>query len=536
MLQEAWWKRGIIYEIYARSFQDSNDDGIGDLNGIRERLDYLTWLGVDAVWISPIFPSPMADFGYDISNYCDIDPVFGTLTDFDALLQEAHRRGLKIILDYVPNHTSDEHPWFAESRSSRNNAKRHWYIWRDGKPGGLPPNNWVSQFAGSAWTFDPDTNQYYLHSFLSKQPDLNWRNREVREAMFQVLRFWLDRGVDGFRVDVAWLLIKDAALRDNPLNPDFRATQPAINRYLSLYNADQPEIHDLIAQMRAVLDAYSDRILIGEIYLPFSRLVTYYGQNLMGAHLPFNFALIHVAWRAQEIATLIMDYEKALPPGGWPNWVLGNHDQPRVAARVGAAQARNAAMLLLTLRGTPTMYYGDELGLARVSVPPEFAKDPWAKNEPGIGVSRDPCRTPFQWTGAANAGFTTGRPWLPLDPDYRTQNVECLQHDRHSLPGLYHRLIEIRKRHRALSIGDARVISADDDVLIYERSHGSEKLVIALNFAPESRRLSAPQLTASSMVLSTSMDREEMASDLKLRGNEGAIFVLSPQDRSGAGA
>jgi len=524
LIHEAWWKRGIIYQVYPRSFQDSNGDGVGDLKGLRRRLDYLQWLGIDAIWISPIYPSPMADFGYDIADYCGIDPVFGTLKEFDELVREAHRRKLKIILDYVPNHTSDAHPWFQESRTSRTNHKRDWYIWRDGKPGGGPPNNWVSQFGSSAWTLDRITNQYYLHSFLPQQPDLNWRNPDVREAMFKVLQFWLDRGVDGFRVDVLWLLIKDAAFRDNPPNPMYRPTQPAIDRQLSLYNADQPEVHEVVAQMRAVLDRYSDRVLIGEIYLPFHRLVAYYGENLGGAQLPFNFALIHAAWNAQEIARLIAEYEIALPAGGWPNWVLGNHDQPRIAARVGDSQARIAAMLLLTLRGTPTMYYGDELGLARTEVPPEFTQDSWEKNEPGLGVSRDPWRTPLPWDASTNGGFTTGRPWLPLDPTYRTKNATSLRQQNTSLLMLYHRLIQIRKAHRTLTIGEARVMGAEDNVLVYERTHDSERIVVVLNFGDHDRILSPPTLAKSTLILSTSMDREGPVSELKLRGNEGVIL------------
>jgi len=524
LIHEAWWKRGVIYEVYPRSFQDSNGDGIGDLNGVRRRLDYLQWLGIDAIWIAPIYPSPMADFGYDIADYCGIDPLFGTLKEFDELVREAHRRELKIILDYVPNHTSDAHPWFQESRTSHTNHRRDWYIWRDGKPGGGPPNNWVSQFGGSAWTLDPITNQYYLHSFLSQQPDLNWRNPEVREAMFEVLQFWLDRGVDGFRVDVLWLLIKDAAFRDNPPNPMYRPTQPAIDRYLSLYNADQPEIHEVVAQMRAVLDRYSDRVLIGEIYLPFNRLVTYYGENLNGAQLPFNFALIHASWNAQEIARLVAEYENALPSGGWPNWVLGNHDQPRIAERVGESQARIAAMLLLTLRGTPTMYYGDELGLARTAVPPEFIQDLWEKNEPGLGLSRDPWRTPFPWDASINAGFTTGRPWLPLESAYRTKNVKCLRQQYDSLLMLYHRLIQLRKAHRALAVGDALVIGADDNVLVYERGCGEEKFVVALNFSDNDRILRSSNLVDSTLVLSNYMDREGPVSELNLRGNEGVLL------------
>ena len=519
-----WWKRGVIYQIYPRSFQDSNGDGVGDLEGIRRRLDYLAWLGVDAIWISPIFPSPMADFGYDIKDYCEIDSLFGTLKDFDNLLQEAHRCGIKVILDYVPNHTSDEHPWFLASRASLTNAKRDWYIWRDGKSNGFPPNNWVSQFGGSAWTFDPNTDQYYLHSFLSKQPDLNWRNSQVRGAMFQVLRFWLDRGVDGFRVDVLWLLIKDALFRDNPPNPAYLPTQPTINRFISLYNADQPEIHELVAQIRSVLDEYDDCVLIGEIYLPFSRLVTYYGKDLNGAQLPFNFALLHTAWNAHEIGKLIVDYEKILPLGAWPSWVLGNHDQPRIAARVGAEQARVAAMLLLTLRGTPTMYYGDELGIGRVTIARELAKDPWEKNEPGLGVSRDPSRTPFQWDTSANGGFTAGQPWLPVDPNYQRNNVVGLKDDNHSILQLYHRLIELRRKYLALSLGGARVVSVRDDVLIYERSYRGENIVIALNFGQDNSHISTSELEGSSLLFSTYMDHHFRTFELMLRANEGIIL------------
>ena len=521
-----WWKRAIIYQIYPRSFQDTNADGIGDLNGIRLRLHYLDWLGLDALWISPIYPSPMADFGYDISDYCDIAPLFGTLDDFDRLVQDAHRRGLKIILDFVPNHTSDEHPWFLESRSSRRNHKRDWYIWRNGKPGGLPPNNWLSQFGGPAWTFDELTNQYYLHTFLSQQPDLNWRNPQVREAMFNVLRFWLERGTDGFRVDALWLLIKDARLRDNPPNPAYQAGQSAINRLLPVYTADRPEVHELIAQMRSVLDEYRERLFIGEIYLPFNRLVAYYGKNLEGAHLPFNFALLRTAWKAQEIADLISDYENALPPGGWPNWVLGNHDQPRIAARVGAAQARVAAMLLLTLRGTPTMYYGDEVGLARVDVPPNLVQDTWEKNEPGLGVNRDPSRTPFHWDASANAGFTTGRPWLPIDGGYRHQNADVMAKEETSLLNLYRRLISIRKLRQTLSTGEARRIVADGDVLSYERCCEAERLLVALNLGNEDRALRIPGSGSANVLLSTYMDREGVASELTIRANEGLILRL----------
>jgi alpha-glucosidase len=450
---------------------------------------------------------------------------FGTLTDFDRLLDTAHRRGLKVILDFVPNHTSDRHPWFQESRASRTNSKRDWYIWRDSKPGGGPPNNWMSQFGGPAWTTDSMTGQYYLHSFLREQPDLNWRNPAVQEAMFDVLRFWLDRGVDGFRVDVIWLLIKDDQLRDNPPNPAYRPTQPDINRTLSVYNSDRPEVHELIAKMRVVVDRYRDRVLIGEIYLPFERLVTYYGDKLSGAQLPFNFALIHAAWNAKSIADLIRDYEKALPVGSWPNWVLGNHDQPRIASRVGAAQARIAAMLLLTLRGTPTMYYGDEIGMPRVDVPLELARDPWEKNEPGLGIGRDPWRTPMQWDASANAGFSTGQPWLPLEPHYDARNVAALRDDPRSILSLYRGLIAIRRAHPALTTGRAQVISDGNNVLVYERTEANQRIVVALNFGPDPQPLPVCGLARPRMLLSTHMDGAGLGAARQLRGDEGLILA-----------
>ena len=385
MQATAWWQRGIIYEVYPRSFQDTNNDGIGDLAGILTRLDYLVELGVDVLWVAPIYPSPMEDFGYDISDYCGIDGIFGTLADFDQLLKAVHERGLKLILDFVPNHTSNQHPWFLESRSSRENSKRDWYLWRDAAEDGGPPNNWLSNFGGSGWEWDATTRQYYYHSFLKQQPDVNWRNPSLREAMFDVLRFWLDRGVDGFRVDVMWLLFKDEQFRNNPINPASHEGSPASQRLLPIFNADRPEVHGLVANMRSVLDSYGERLLLGEIYLPINQLVLYYGKDLTGASLPFNFQLIQCAWRADAIAQVIREYEAALPPGAWPNWVLGNHDQARISSRVGAEQARVAAMLLLTLRGTPTIYYGEEIGMRNVLIPPQEIQDPAEKTSQGSG-------------------------------------------------------------------------------------------------------------------------------------------------------
>jgi alpha-glucosidase len=531
MPESTWWKRGIVYQVYPRSFQDTNGDGVGDLEGIRQRLGYLAWLGVDAIWISPIFPSPMADFGYDVSDYCAVDPLFGTLADFDRLAAEAHQRGLKVILDFVPNHTSDQHPWFVESRSSRKSPKRDWYVWRDPKPNGSPPNNWISNFGGSAWEWDAATGQFYLHSFLREQPDLNWRNPAVRAAMYDALRFWLDRGVDGFRVDVIWLMIKDADFRDNPSNPAYQPSQAEINRFLQVHSADQPEVHEVIAEMRGVLEEYSDRVLIGEIYLPLERLVAYYGKDLSGAHLPFNFQLIHTAWNARELAMLVREYEAALPEGGWPNWVLGNHDQPRIAARIGDAQARVAAMLLLTLRGTPTMYCGDEIGLGKIEIPPDRVQDPWEKNEPGLGLGRDPERTPMQWDGSRNAGFTAGEPWLPLAPDYAARNVETLKQDPASILTLYRRLIAFRRRHPALGVGSYHPVETDGDLFAYERRHRDERLLMALNLGHEPRTI--PLLDAAPhgrILLSTMGDRDDevVEGQLNLRPDEGLVVLLMP--------
>ena len=335
----SWWRDAVIYQIYPRSWRDSGRDGVGDLPGILSRLDHLTRLGVDAVWISPIYPSPMADFGYDVSDYTGVDPLFGTMADAERLIAEAHARGLKVILDFVPNHSSDRHPWFQAARSSREDPHRDWYIWADPAPGGGVPNNWMSAAGGPAWTLDEGTGQFYLHSFLPEQPDLNWRNPAVREAMLGAMRFWFERGVDGFRLDVVYRCVKDEALRDDPVNPDFDPDrQHPQNRVIPVHSADQPEVMELVVEpMRRLARAFGDRLLIGEIYLPLERLVTYYGAD-SGVHLPFNFALIFADWSAPALRDLIRRYESLLPPDGWPNWVLGNHDQPRIASRVGDAQ------------------------------------------------------------------------------------------------------------------------------------------------------------------------------------------------------
>lgn len=525
-----WWQRGIIYQVYPRSFMDTNGDGIGDLAGIRSRLDYLEWLGVDAIWISPIYPSPMADFGYDVSNYTDIDPIFGTLAEFDALIADVHGRGMKLLLDYVPNHTSDRHPWFVDSRSSRTSAKRDWYIWRDPAPSGGRPNNWRSNFGGGAWEWDAATGQYYYHAFLKEQPDLNWRNPEVQRAMLDVLRFWFRRGVDGFRVDVMHHLVKDTDFRDNPSNPDFKPGMSPYRELLATYSADLPEVQEIVGLMRGVAEDFDDRMLVGEIYLPVERLMAYYGVGGKGAHLPFNFQLIRLPWNAREVAAAVSRYESLLPEYGWPNWVLGNHDKPRIASRVGSAQARVAAMLLLTLRGTPTMYYGDEIGMRNVEMPPERVQDPFEKNVPGLGLGRDPVRTPMQWSDARNAGFSSAAPWLPLADDWREVSVAAEREDAKSMLTLYRRLIGLRRAEPALAVGAYAAQPADADLIAYTRQAGTRRLLIALNFASAERVFDlARSSTCATILLSTHLDRshEALGAKLRLRADEGVIVELA---------
>lgn len=526
----SWWQTGVIYQIYPRSFFDGNGDGMGDLPGIESKLDYVQWLGVDAVWLSPIYPSPMADFGYDISNYTDVHPLFGTLENLDTLVQQAHRRNLKVILDFVPNHTSDEHPWFQESRSSRTNEKRNWYIWRDPAPDGGPPNNWTSAFTGSAWQFDEHTGQYYLHLFDVKQPDLNWRNPAVRKAMYDVLRFWLERGIDGFRIDVLWLLLKDDQFRDNPINPDWQPSDPPFTRQIDLYTGDQPGIHEIVHEMRSVLDEYDERVLIGELYLPLERLVQYYGAQLDEAHLPFNFQFVTMSnWEASSVRQMVDAYEAALPEGAWPNWVLSNHDRPRIATRVGREQARTAQMLLLTLRGTPTCYYGDELGMQNGVVPPELMHDPQGKDDPQH--SRDPQRTPMQWNSASNAGFCPPgvRPWLPVADDYQTYNVASEQEDARSFLTLVHTLLALRRAMPALNVGEQQSIDQSNAAcFVYQRQHGEQRCLVALNLSAQEQVVTLPVEGQGRVLLSTHLDREGpiALAQVHLRENEGLLIEI----------
>jgi oligo-1,6-glucosidase/alpha-glucosidase len=520
-----WWERGVVYQIYPRSFQDSNGDGIGDLAGIASRLDYVAGLGVDAIWLSPIFPSPMADFGYDVADYCGVEPIFGNLAAFDALLAEVHARGLKLLLDFVPNHSSDQHPWFIESRSSRDNPKRDWYIWRDASADGGPPNNWVSDFGGSSWEWDEATGQYYLHAFLKEQPDLNWRNPELRAAMMDVLRFWFERGVDGFRIDVIWHIVKHADFPDNPANPTWTPQVRDRDRLLQQHSTDQPEAHAFAAEMRRLADSYGDRVLIGEIFLPNEPHARWYGTpEQPQVHLPFNFKLVENHWNAASLRRIIADYEASLPAHGWPNWVLGSHDAPRIAARIGEAQARVAAMLLLTLRGTPTLYQGDELGIGEVTIPSDRMRDPQHHRQPELNIGRDRSRTPMPWSDATFAGFSTVEPWLPLNDDWPARNVAVQEADEGSLLHLYRRLLALRRSHPALSIGAFALTDADEDVLAFTRSDGGETLLVVLNLSPHSRGYAVPHGHGVREVIAST--KSLRALDGTVAGDEGLILRL----------
>ena len=476
MTELPWWKTAVAYQIYPRSFCDTGGDGVGDLEGIRRHLDHLVKLGVDAIWLSPFFRSPMADYGYDVADYCDVDPLFGDLDAFDALLADAHGRGLRMIIDWVPNHTSIEHPWFVESRSSTDDPKRDWYVWRDPAPGGGPPNNWIESLTfGPAWTFDPTTGQYYLHCFLPQQPDLNWANPEVAAAMADTLRFWLDRGVDGFRMDVVHLIGKDPALPDEP--PEVAGLPHTI------LNA-RPETHAHLRDLRALLDGYpGDRMAIGEIYLLDTDLVAeHYGHD-DELHLCFNFPPLYAAWDADAWRRCVTSTNAALDPiGAWPTWVLSNHDNPRHRTRYelalgvvpadGDRIARAAAVLLTTLRGTPFLYAGDELGLTDAVVAPEQVQDP---------AGRDGCRAPIPWDPTPEHGWVREDNWLPWPPEAETRNAAAAIADPDSIFHLYRRLLALRRAIPALHSGAIELLDSPDAVLAYRRTGGGATIVVAVN-------------------------------------------------------
>jgi len=522
---QAWWRGAVVYEIAVISFQDDNGDGQGDLPGLMRRIDYLNWLGVGAVWLTPIYKSPNHDFGYDIADFCTVDPRFGTMEDFDNLVETLHKSNIRLILDLVPNHTSDQHVWFRESRASRKNPKADWYIWADAGSNGGPPNNWVSRFGGSAWEWCEERRQFYYHSFLTSQPDLNWRNREVREALADVMSFWLDRGVDGFRVDASAVLIKDDLLRDNPPDPKADEKTPPPQANIPVFTDDRPEAMDCIEYIRGVVDRYDGKFLCGEVQGKIDRISHFYGNSKPRLHLPLNFALLDSEWNAISLQATIDAYFNAVPNAAWPDFVIGGHDKHRVASKIGQAQARIIAMLLMTLRGTPFLFAGDEIGSEQVHIPSELVHDPFEKLVKGFGLGRDPERAPLRWDDTDRGGFTTGEPWLPLS-DNHARNIMAQQHDGQSLLNLYRELIALRRREPCLLEGEYRPRRAQNDVFSFERWHDEMGILIGLNISREPRlwEWQGSGLT----LLSTGLDREPSKVEgwIHLKPNEGVIIRI----------
>jgi alpha-glucosidase len=521
-----WWRHAVVYQVFPASFRDTDGDGTGDLQGIRSRLDHLEWLGVDAIWLSPIHPSPMLDGGYDIGDFLGVDPRFGSMEDFDGLLRACHARGIRLILDFVPNHTSDQHPWFIESRSSRKNARRDWYVWRDPATDGGPPNNWLSRFGGSAWELDRATGQYYYHAFLKEQPDLNWRNAEVREAMSEVLRFWMRRGVDGFRVDATGVLIEDDLLRDDPPKRGANDEVPPPERQTRVFTDSRPEAFECLARLRSVVDEFPHRLMAGEADTSAGMLGRFYGEPSAPAlHLPLNFGLLDAQWDGLSVTAAIDTYLGRVPAHGWPSWALGGHNKRRIAERLGPAQARVAAMLHLTLPGTCFFYAGNEIGMPQVPVPPERIRDPFETLVPGYGLGRDPERTPMRWDDGPGAGFTTGEPWLPIGSCAPGLNVAAQREDGRSMLHLYRRLIALRKEEPALHAPSIEPLRGTPETVAFRRRHpGQPAALILLNLSavPQTVDLPGP----GRVLLSTHLDREDdsLAGSTILRPAEGLVI------------
>ena len=540
---------------------DTMGNGIGDLQGIIEKLDYLNdgtanSLGIDAIWFCPFFVSPDLDFGYDVADYCAIDSCYGTRQDFDRLLKEAHKRNIKIILDLVLNHTSDEHEWFKESRSTRDNPKRDWYIWRDGRePRNRPPNNWKNNFFGSAWTWDDKTGQYYLHSFLKEQPDLNWFNPEVREAVYKVIRFWLDLGVDGFRLDVAHCYCQDEEFRDNPsvfhrlkrIRRDRFWDRPLVVSVFQMlelpelqdkiYSRHHPETHKILKEFRKILDEYPDKTSVGEVNSENPDIVaSYYGEKNDELHMNFYFALAQCRWKAGAFRRSVERWESNLPASAWPAYTFSNHDIMRAISHYGQRgqenkRARLLAMLLLTLRGTPFIYYGEEIGMKEAKLPRAALRDPVGIKWFPFYRGRDGARTPMQWTGGKNAGFTTAQPWLPVGPEVEMRNVAVQEKDPDSLLSFYKRTIHLRRSLPALQAGSYTSITAGvaKDCYFYMRELGDVRLLVALNFSNGKRKYDlAPAAGGSSFLLSTDPHRKvgEVNGQLFLEPLEGCLLQL----------
>jgi alpha-glucosidase len=529
-----WWKDGVIYQIYPRSYYDSTGDGIGDIPGIIRKLDYIADLGVDAIWLSPIFPSPDADFGYDVRDYFDVDPKFGTMADFERLLEEAHRRAVRVILDLALNHTSEEHPWFQDARQSRVSTYRDHYIWASPKPGGKPPNNWGSVFGGSAWTYDEASGEYYLHLFYPEQPDVNWRNPRVREAMLDVFRFWCDKGVDGFRLDVFNVYYKHASLRDNPRR---LIPSPPYGRMFDwqehIYDYDQPEIAPLLAEIRHILDSYPERYAVGETFPGDAEAAARYSTPGQ-LHAAFNFEFAHCPWSARRFLRAIGRWERLLGAEQWPTYVLGNHDLSRPASRYRVKRNDNrlkvAAAMLLSLRGTPFIYYGDEIGMRDLPIrSKKEVLDPVGRRFWPLFKGRDGCRSPMQWTAGRNAGFSEGRPWLPVHENYMERNVASQLSDPESILNFYRSLLRLRRKHIALRRGALTLLTRTPrSILAFRRESQEETLFVILNFGDRAVRFTHQDLRPAELgtLFSSSFGEQELITDggLVLPGNQVIIL------------
>ena len=516
-----WWRDAVIYQIYPRSFGDSNGDGIGDIRGIVDHLDHLSWLGIDTVWLNPVMVSPNTDFGYDVADYCAIQPEYGTLDDFDLLVKEAGARGIRIMNDLVPNHTSDQHPWFTDSRSARNATHRDWYVWADPNEDGSPPNNWLSEFGGEAWTLDETTGQYYLHLFLPTQPDLNWWNDGVRNAFDDILRFWFDRGVAGFRLDVCHAIVKDRDLRDNPPTTEDDPPATRIFGQRRVYSANRPEVHDVLRRWRTVARSYDpERLLLGETYVwDIRSLTAFYGTRNDEIQLGFNIPFVHARFDAGRLSTIVDNVDKLFPRHAWPVWTGSNHDAKRLATRWCEGDERKircALMMLLTLRGTPVLYYGDEIGLRDVELTEDELRDPVGIRFWPAYPGRDGGRTPMQWTGAPGAGFTKPgtKTWLPIG-DAGACNVATQREDTSSVLHLTRDLIALRKEFVGASYLRRR---SPEGTWLYRRGHH----VVALNMSDEPQRFDRLRGVVR---ISTTRERDGQAvsGGLSLEPWEGAV-------------
>jgi alpha-glucosidase len=483
--QARWWHDGVLYQIYPRSFADSNGDGIGDLVGIVEHLDHLSWLGVSGIWLNPTMPSPNRDYGYDVADYRGVHPELGTLQDMDRLIREARRRGIRILLDLVPNHTSDCHPWFLDALTGQNARYRDYYVWADPRPDGSPPNNWLSHFGGSAWAWHERTGQYYLHQFLPQQPDLNWWNPQVQREFDEIMHFWLRRGVAGFRIDVAHGMVNDRELRDDPVATEL--DHPRIREVgrRPVFSMNRPEVHEILQRFRRNVEAFAESIVVGETHVfDLDQLIPYYGDGSDELHLAFNFLFMHCRFDAGELRSVVEAVEAKLPEGAWPVWTGSNHDGGRLTRRWAGgdpAKKRLAVMMLLTLRGTPFLYYGDEIGMDEMATDPNRTLDPVARLTGDPSRNRDPGRLPMQWTSESGAGFTSAetQPWLPIG-DTRACNVADQRRDRGSMLRLTRDLITLRRGRQDLIRGAYRTLPSPESTWVWRRG---EETLVALNFS-----------------------------------------------------